>query len=747
MKKLGKCTACILSALVLTASVTGISATENRGATYISDAHTYYAEKISHSGSGVKTADGLVDYIGNGVVSDVISEDSAGDRAQSYSWSAVGYGDYMYIGTCANAMTNTLSLMKSALGDHFDEDTMKAALNAMYNGHFFVEEEDGGNPAGILVKLNVKTGEVKLLMSKATTGTNCLFRNAVEYKGNLYFCGSVNGIPSIYQINPETDAYSCVYQSMTLEEYAQAYKEGICVGIRGMCVFQDQLVVSLIGLEGAYICTTDTPADASSYKVVADMEDLFNYPAYHYSDSIYGGSVWDMVEYNNALYVSLCTGTPDNKPDENTMQSYALVRANVDENGNWNWTSVIGDQETHQSKYTFGLDPERTRCGAANLIVFDDYLYIGEYNDEEIALEDILFNKNCNFVNANLEQSVNLYRMDKNEDVELVVGDADEMFPEGSLTGIGSGFGRCENQYIWRMQVYNDKLYLGTFDTSSLLEPIGQFTNGDLLQMTPEEWESQLNYLQELIDVLNKKSSTPDEIVSANTLDDTLTSAQKKKVLQTVNDEDTVAELDTDTLEEAQDINAQIEELRGMISEKVSSTFLQKYQFVYSQLTALYRDIPGSIQKEYQRIINAQVIDNLKSFLKCAVYMASAERGFDLYALDKDLNLETVTTNGFGDPYNHGCRVFAVTSEGLCIGTANPFYGTQVWSLENMPYDYYDINRDGRVDILDATYMQMALAKYFEWPKGLSAYGDLNSDGAFNVLDVTELQLCISELS
>ena len=30
-------------------------------------------------------------------------------------------------------------------------------------------------------------------------------------------------------------------------------------------------------------------------------------------------------------------------------------------------------------------------------------------------------------------------------------------------------------------------------------------------------------------------------------------------------------------------------------------------------------------------------------------------------------------------PYNHGLRAFATTDQGLCLGTANPFYGTQVW--------------------------------------------------------------------
>ena len=45
------------------------------------------------------------------------------------------------------------------------------------------------------------------------------------------------------------------------------------------------------------------------------------------------------------------------------MQSFG-VRADVDENGNWNWTSVVGDTEQYGSKYTFGIDPEeQSRCG------------------------------------------------------------------------------------------------------------------------------------------------------------------------------------------------------------------------------------------------------------------------------------------------------------------------------------------------------------------------------------------------
>ena len=55
---------------------------------------------------------------------------------------------------------------------------------------------------------------------------------------------------------------------------------------------------------------------------------------------------------------------------------------------------------------------------------------------------------------------MNLYRMDKNENMELVVGNSTKMFPNGSLSGLKSGFGRNENQYIWRMEVYDGKLYV-----------------------------------------------------------------------------------------------------------------------------------------------------------------------------------------------------------------------------------------------------------------------------------------------
>ena len=710
-------TALALGAALLTATALPAFAEGTQKVTYTAGNYTF--EKISHPTKGTMSADGIVDYIGNGAV-DVITDSSnpnynAGDRGQNYSWSAVAYGDWMYVGTCYSAMGNTLTLMQNILGDKFDKDVMEAALKAMFNGTFYYGHEDGVDGGGILVKVNTKTGETKLLMSNSLNHMAPLFRNAIAYNGKLYFCGSVHvngrsGLPSVYEIDPTDDSYKAVYVGLSsMQDYGAAYKKGISTGIRGMCVYNGKLVISNVfadattGESGATILASSNPSEG--FTVIASQRDLFDYPAYTYRDSIYGGSVWDMVEYNGHLYVSICTGTEENAPDDNTMQSFAIVRGDENADGTFTWTPLIGDQEKDGARYTFGIDPERTRSGAANLIVYKDHLYIGEYNDEQIAMERILFNKtgegsdgslggvDCSFVNANLEQSVNLYRMDKDENIELLVGDATTMFPNGGISGIGSGFGHNENQYIWRMEVYDGKLYIGTFDTSSLLEPIGQFSNGDIIGMTPEQWATQLQYIKELLELLYEKNKT--NPVATYEMQATPETATPETAMymddMAVEVEDSfaseAADL-TDMMEIAPDVLGNDTEMGVLSSEnsvedRITSLqdFSDYYETMldqYEQLAAEY-DLGDDLKDAFEKLLNQETWDKIKSVLVCLNYMRTATRGFDMYVTSDGVNFETLTTSGFGDPYNHGLRVFAVTNQGLCLGTANPFYGTQLW--------------------------------------------------------------------
>ena len=724
-------------------SATGDTSEFKPSVTYSKGDYTF--GKISHPDKAQATTDGLVDYLGGGKVGVTGQDQGAtgqGDQGQSYSWAAVGYGDWMYVGTCYAASGSTIQLMGSALGSKLDKEVMAAALKTLYNGTFFYghEKEDGTpdeDSKGILVKINVKTGELKLLMSNSTTGQSPTFRNAIEYKDKLYFCGAVAekgsraSLPSIYCIDPKTDDIKRVYTGMTLQEYGQAYKEGICSGIRGMTEFDGKFIASCVGLNGPYILeSTDPSAGQSSFKKIATKEDLFNYPAYHFTDSIYGGSIWEMVEFNNSLYVALCTGTLENKPDEKSMQSFAIVRGDRKSDGTWTWTPVVGDK-ADGAKYTFGIDPERTRAGACNLVVYKDHLYIGEYEDIEIALNDLLFKTNVEFMANNIEQSVSLYRMDKNENMELIVGDATKMFPKGGISGISSGFGHRENQYIWQSKVYDGKLYLGTFDSSSLLHPIGQLSNGDLLKMSKEEWKSQLNYLKVFIELLLSKyieyptqpitaaETDADEAkVEEDTEEADLTASEKvQKAIESAskrysgvqaasaasNDNVETIKLTTEQINtlvkgledgsiKANSLNTELSAdlftiISGMdpmadsLDKKGSQDFVDQYAEVYEYYNEFSSSLPEELKSLFDILITLTKKDNLIAFGKLLKYLSTAQRGFDMYVTSDGETFSTITTNGFNDPYNHGCRVFATGADWMAIGTANPFNGTQLWKM------------------------------------------------------------------
>lgn len=715
----------VMLAVTALTPMTALAAEPENGKITYNAGEGYTFEKISHPTKGTMSADGIVDYIGDGKV-EVITDTNdsnynAGDRGQSYSWSAIAYGDWLYVGTCYAAMGNTLTLMDGVLGDKFDKDVMEAALKAMFNNTFFYgQTKPDGTPdtdsEGILVKVNTKTGEMKLLLSKSMNDDAPMFRNAVAYKDKLYFCGSVHangrsGLPSVYEIDPTDDSYKAVYVGLdSLQDYGAAYKAGVSTGIRGMCVYNDELVISNVymnaatGESGALILASSNPSEGkSSFRTIATQADMFNYPAYRYTDSIYGGSVWDMAEYNGHLYVSICTGTPDNAPDSNTMQSFAIIRGDEKDDGTFNWTPLVGDKEKDKARYTFGIDPERTRSGAANLVVYNNKLYIGEYNDEEIALERILFNKtgdsadgslggvDCRFVNANLSQSVGLYAMDENENMTLIVGDATEMFPEGGVSGLGSGFGHNENQYIWRMQVYDGKLYVGTFDTSSLLEPIGQFSNGDIIGMTPEQWRQQMQLIKELLQLLmDKYGTSPIATIDENEEGEEVTSEIVDDAAS--NDEDEAFESDIAGLVDMMDMTPEVLEGDSTVTalcdeESVDNreNSLRDFADYYSNMLEGYNEIsanyelPDDLKDAFETLLSQDKLDKINSVIECLIYMRDAERGFDMYVTEDGTNFTKLTTSGFGDPYNHGLRVFAITNQGLCLGTANPFYGTQLW--------------------------------------------------------------------
>lgn len=219
------------------------------------------------------------------------------------------------------------------------------------------------------------------------------------------------------------------------------------------------------------------------------------------------------------------------------------------------------------------------------------------------------------------------------------------------------------------MENYNGKLYVGTFDIGSLAYPLMQVTNGDLINRTPEEWKTQIGYVIDLIQSV---------IEGGITLPLTRSAAADAKL----------------NLGSITDILEQIGGLLGQGGGSDLDATEQLYNLLKKALSVynMVRDfLPDSITGTLDKILNEETIDNIYYFIGTCKYLSEGERGFDLLVSDDGVNFDVITRNGFGDPYNHGCRVFAITDQGLCLGTANPFYGTQVWKLTDLTAEDPDV--------------------------------------------------------
>ena len=716
---------------------------------YNSENGKFEMSKISHPDkpanyrhAGPKIPDGIVDYLGDGKIGVPgvdVGAVGQGDRGQTYCWGSIAYGDYMYVNTLYDAAGNTEQLFGAAGGnvgeDGYSSEVMDKISACLYRGDIFNVEPDGKTAGCALVKINMKTGETKILMTNEMTedsygnnyggyyahakGMNPQFRNAVELNGKLYFIGAPSGVPSIWEIDPNNnDAFRRVYADPAIVKNPglipqMIQKEKVCVSIRGLASFDGHLVVSCVSSDiNPYIAISNTEDPSEGFTKIATTwkEDgtnsvegeLLGYPACHLSDSVYGGSIWEMIPFNNKLYVAMCTGTQENKPTPDTMQSFAIMegsyKGDITKRENWTWTPIIGDK-ADGARYTFGIDPERTRSGACSMMVMGDHLYIGEYNDTEIAMVDMMTKGSPKFMADNLEQGVNLYRLDKNNNVQLVVGDKTKMFPNGSLSGLRSGFGADKvdhgNQYVWKMESFQNKLYIGTFDESVILHPIGQFSNGDLLHMTKEDWEEQIRYIKELIEALpedpaNEQSVMLYDMVEAGeemetALEDTEVNAL---ALPQQFSEDRVLESESELYQGMILVPHLLDRDEAWTTEEsvaAQSNFIGLYENLYQSYQNMKGNFPAEVQGIFDELLDPESAEMLLQVGRMLHYLSDATEGFDMYVWDGS-NMQCITRDGMGDPYNSGLRAFAANKSEenpwLSIGTANIFYGTQVWRLE-----------------------------------------------------------------
>lgn len=742
-------------------------------------------EKVSHADQGLSQADGVVDYTGDGTIAPYtagLSTTGNGDRGQSYSYAAASSGDWVYIGTMYGGLGVQAILNRDMTSLGLTSKQATALIQTMYAGNMYLGEPDGKSAGGMLFKLNVKTGKTKILMSKSTgidggKGVIPTFRSAFKMNGKLYFEGMVmdtnnkdltqqeiqtamayqNGFPCIYEVDPaNNDKLTKVYDSVDVDGFRSLVKGNVFTSTRAIGSFGNTLIAGDLkptadGKGKALLVASKTPSDPNSYKVIADMASFDNLPAIHRQDVNGGGGIYQVQEFNGKLYVVVCTGDTSTLNEETgTMRSFAIyVGENKGDSTNkadWTWRPLVGDT-AKGAKYYYGLDKSRVSAGACTLQVYGDHLYIGDYNDVSSALQGFVTKSNFVTQATNLEQSVNLYRMDKNENVEMLVGDKNDTFPKGGSTGLGSGYDNHMNQYTWQTTVHEGKMYLSTMNTTTLLEPIAQFTNGDILNMNEKDWNNTVHYLRVFLRLLwgmgptdpasaiATQSNDQNAKVTTQTMPSTdnpealvdwariqagkdasaaqpqttdaksvssakpisLTAAQTKELVDGIKDGSIVpgslaASGSSDEASQLFDINNELDNLGSQLSDKGSADFANNYGEVTDAFFSIADIIPDKFKGLYEMLVKLTSKANLKAYAKSLPYLAKSKRGFNLFeitdrsAANEGVTVGTVTDNGFGDPFNHGLRIFCDTDDYMVVGTANPFYGTQLWRVRNTQY-------------------------------------------------------------
>ncbi len=793
---------------------------------YTYENNGYVLEKVSHADSSAGETDGFVDYyeytdpngtICTGVTEHIyvdggsaqdtaaelevikgrleakypnasdteidrmVSEAGAsldGDACQSYAFSALGYGDWVYIGTMyggtginkknAKTMLQSMGLLKDESTDadaaEYNQKMVDSVVGLLYGDNYYTEHPVATQ--GILFKMNVKTGETKIIMAGSVNGYQVTLRNAVEYNGRFYFIGTqvgtenvadaATGIPSIFEVNPEDDSFRTVYQAVTMDEYRAMQSAYVFPIPRALTVYQGSLIASVTQMDGAHIISYTPDADDfnedGSFKginvdgdsalrnpefteIAEQSKELLNYPAYHMYDANYGGTVYQMIEYNGKLYMAINAGQkalrstlnpeegvytavdPDTLEETGCYAGYAILEGTLKDGASpsdrdaWTWTPIVGNTADDQwdnkvnsaddnpAMYTFNIDSHRFAAAICTMEVYNGYLYIGDYNDVTQATYPML---NLDFVHLStvLSQSVNLYRMDGNHNIELVVGDATEDFPDGSLTGWESGYGSRINQYtsmtkIWDTDKTDDNdgvMLLGTLDEGSLLRPMIKVMNGDVLKMSKSEWVEKLNYVKVLVQLLLQKgvSLTDDAATVSDTAPLADTSAESLDAEQEVAQalaaaqaydaacgvsaaadsasDDAVSSsvvlTDEQTASLVEDIKNGSIKLHSMAAQSASDMLSLAYGMdsitnlvdasgqenidafyqVYKELVDAYQEymgqgdvvFPESLQKIFDQVLNKDSAKQLRALLTCLNAVKTSVVGCDTYAITSD---------------------------------------------------------------------------------------------------------------
>ena len=275
------------------------------------------------------------------------------------------------------------------------------------------------------------------------------------------------------------------------------------------------------------------------------------------------------------------------------------------------------------------------------------------------------------------------------------------------------------------------------------------------------KFESVAAYINTIIDQINSQ-------FAANSVNENNSIASTGAVYDTAATEfafDMISKSDWKELlglDDNTDINdADLQELENLITDSDPDIDLSivinsiDWDKVKADAIEMIRTKLEELKAEVKEIIDKIDIKGIQMYLYINNAVMNDNWGFDLLrSTDGGESFEVITDNGFNDKYNYGCSAFLETDEGLYFGTCNPFYGGQLYLLTtdesgNEEKDVVilgDVDGDGKVTIVDVTYIQQWLAKIelpFEFNETAA---DVDGDGKVTIVDVSIIQQYLAKI-
>lgn len=658
----------------------------------------FIIQKLSNPTKGEKEADGF---------------NSTVDRRNGYAWAMAESKNYIYIGSNRNII---FSLIKSIfiLGNFAETIT-----DLIFEDDVSTETVDNSAEIFRYNKLTKKIEQV--------------YKSELTLEGGFYESGYISAV----SFKPYNEDNESIYIGAFGNNYTRIlkFKENYVIDVdKPEVVFIDNTGKSSVGAIGVHeaklyfgLMITDTDLrimesaapSKNTWNIVADLNDFNNIPNVDIGSGRSGG-IFDLISYNGYLYAIIGSG---NKPINESgflifKGKYIGLMAKGSNRYGWKWDMIVGPN----GKYEAGMGINSYAIATPFKYKASDgkeYVYVGTFSNV-IQSTQKLISFDFSYLYENFVKPTQLYRFDENDNWEMIIGTPSENEPlqirignyKAGFVPDNSGINYSSNHYIWRMAEYNGKLFLGTFDSSSLYDYLIPKNIPDYIDSFEGILIILLNFLslinviksediKTILQLFNDYEYFDDKYINNyDALSLSYTSLHFNEIKPSDYIEKVMKNIDLNyNLNILNSLNALTKKIPTSISSDNDKYLEAIYLYLSSQLgKSTIENIKNTIyklsnNKKQLKLLLFKIKDLVTSqeFLTQLYYMKSIRKmidtsikGADLYVSEDGIHFKKININGFNDKYNYGLRTFVSSTDGLYIGTANPFYGGQLWKLNEI---------------------------------------------------------------